>query len=352
MTTSSNLYNFQTEDLLECFKFVKNFHLEPSKSNRGRTNQGKRNFGGELDAWLPGKLVEIGTCKILEKFSTDKTYVPDFKIYSNFEVGKRSDPDITEIIDNGAPRKPNTFIEIKRSSPEDDWMGPRMHQFIGKQSGYMIHTSIYFNDKKGPKERDIIASALQKLISINSFDLSEFSDFEDLECKIEYIYSFQDVLEKGHLFKAGDIIPKTDIYKSVNIIKKDGGFRKGFELIEECSGDYNFKMKWDDKSEYKTYSDWQVQGKFKRFINLSNNKEYIHSISNVNMFNDVLGKFKLKDNESYKFWFENKLGKRDGVDLTKNIDDYWFTKKRLDELIQDKQINSVEENIFSISKEI
>ena len=148
MNEVKNLYKFQIEDLLECFKFVKNFHLEPTKSSRGRTNQGKRGFGGELDAWIPGKLVEIGTCKILENFSKDKTFIPDFKIYSNFEVGQRSDPDITEIIDKGQRRDPNTFIEIKRSSPDDDWMGPRMHQFVGKQNGYMIHSSIYFKDNK------------------------------------------------------------------------------------------------------------------------------------------------------------------------------------------------------------
>ena len=58
MNEVKNLYKFQIEDLLECFKFVKNFHLEPTKSSRGRTNQGKRGFGGELDAWIPGKLCD------------------------------------------------------------------------------------------------------------------------------------------------------------------------------------------------------------------------------------------------------------------------------------------------------
>ena len=111
-------------------------------------------------------------------------------------------------------------------------------------------------------------------------------------------------------------------------------------------------MKWDNKPEYKTYSDWYVQGKFKKFINTSNKREYIHSISDVNMFNEVLGKFKLEDNTSYKFWFENKLGKRAGKDVTKSIDDYWFTKKRLDELIHDKEIKSIEENLIAIALEI
>ena len=59
-------------------------------------------------------------------------------------------------------------------------------------------------------------------------------------------------------------------FKDNDIVKKDGGYRKGFELIEEFNGDYNLKMRWDNKPEYKTYSDWYVQGKFKKFINTSN----------------------------------------------------------------------------------
>ena len=60
-------YKFADNDLIKVIEFVKNYHLEPTKGNRGRTNQGKRSFGGELDEWMPGKLVEIGVCRILEK---------------------------------------------------------------------------------------------------------------------------------------------------------------------------------------------------------------------------------------------------------------------------------------------
>ena len=74
--------------------------MNPTKGLRGRTNQGKRGFGGELDEMLPGKLLEIAVCRILENFSSNnKRLFPDFKIYSNFEVGKRSDPDITKVHD-------------------------------------------------------------------------------------------------------------------------------------------------------------------------------------------------------------------------------------------------------------
>ena len=69
---AKNEYRFKDEDLLTAIDFVKNYHLEPTKGLRGRTNQGKIGFGGELDEWIPGKLVEIGVCRILENFSNGK----------------------------------------------------------------------------------------------------------------------------------------------------------------------------------------------------------------------------------------------------------------------------------------
>ena len=64
-------YSFSKEDINQAFNFVVNYHLNPTKGQRGRTNSGMRGFGGELDEFIPGKLVEIAFCKILESF--DKT---------------------------------------------------------------------------------------------------------------------------------------------------------------------------------------------------------------------------------------------------------------------------------------
>ena len=52
-------YKFEDKDLIKVIEFVRNYHLEPTKGLRGRTNQGKRSFGGELDEWILGKLVEL-----------------------------------------------------------------------------------------------------------------------------------------------------------------------------------------------------------------------------------------------------------------------------------------------------
>ena len=88
MDNKKNIYKFSDDDLSIALDFVKNYHLNPTKGLRGRTNQGKRSFGGELDEWIPGKLLEIAVCRILEKYSKDKKLSPDFEIYSDHEVGE------------------------------------------------------------------------------------------------------------------------------------------------------------------------------------------------------------------------------------------------------------------------
>ena len=74
MTLNNTIYKFTKEDLNEILKFIKNYHLNPTKGLRGRTNQGKRGFGGELDEWMPGKLLEIAVCRILERHNSKKKY--------------------------------------------------------------------------------------------------------------------------------------------------------------------------------------------------------------------------------------------------------------------------------------
>ena len=63
------IYNFTKEDIKEVIDFCKNYHLEETKRNGGRTGSGPRSFGGEIDAFGPGKLNEIGISKIISKIS-------------------------------------------------------------------------------------------------------------------------------------------------------------------------------------------------------------------------------------------------------------------------------------------
>jgi len=352
MNLRKNIYKFTKEDLSEILEFIKNYHLNLTKGLRGRTNQGKRGFGGELDEWMPGKLLEIAVCKILGGYSNNKKLSPDFKIYSNKEVGDRSDPDITEVYDhNESKRDPKVFIEIKRLDPDAKWLGPRKHQIKGMTDGYMIHATISFNDQNNKKQQDITASVLQELINKSIYDLSDFSKFTDLQAKIEYIYSFKDLMNKGHFFESGNIIPETDFPPASNAYKKDGSISKRYVHSKKYQGTHKLKMRWENRNDKLTFEDWSVNGNF-QILKDKTGKEYIYADSSTKMFSNVFGKYTLEVGNTHKFHFKNKLGKRGSKDVFKSIDDYWFSKKRLDEILKDESLPKTNECINEIIKNI
>ena len=352
MSLNNTIYKFTKEDLNEILKFIKNYHLNPTKGLRGRTNQGKRGFGGELDEWMPGKLLEIAVCRILERHNSKKKLFPDFEIYSNKEVGDKSDPDITEVHDhNGSKRDPEVFVEIKRLDPDAKWLGPRKHQIKDKAEGYMIHASIGFNDQNNKKQQDITASVLKELINKSVYDLSDFSKFSDLEAKIEYVYSFEDLMSKGHFFESGNIIPETEFPTSADAYKKDGSLSKRYVNLKKYQGGHRLKMRWENKKDKLTFENWNVNGKF-QILEDKTGKEYIFANSLTKMSSNVFGEYILDVGSTYKFHFKNKLGKRGSKDVFKSIDDYWFSKKRLDEILKDGSLRQTNKCIDQIIKKI
>jgi len=348
-----NFYKFTEEDLKEVLNFVRDYHLNPTKGSRGRTNQGKRSFGGELDEFIPGKLIEIAVCRILEKYNNKIKLFPDFKIYSNKIVGEMSDPDITIVKEepNLNERKPKVFVEIKRYDPGARWMGPRKHQLKDMEEGYMVHASIEFDDKSGKKQRDITASILKKIVKPDLMNLDEFANFNDLIAEIKYVYSFKDVKDKGHYFESGNIIPDTDFPKARSAYKKDGSMGKTYNLLNTYEGEKKLKMRWESKSNSLSYGDWIVTGKF-QILRDKKGKEFIYALNNVKMESKVFGLFNLKKFETYRFYFTNTLGKKSGKDVFKSIDDYWFSKKRLDELLKTNEIIDPLSAIKQIANEI
>lgn len=345
-------YAFAEEDLTIVLNFVRDYHLEPSKGSRGRTNQGKRGFGGELDEILPGKLIELACCKILQRYADNKELKPDFNIYPNHDKKVKNDPDITYVkdLEKNIERSPNTFIEIKRLESNSRWMGPRTDQLKENNSGYMIHASIEFNDDNNNKQQDIIGSILSKLISVNRYNLNAFSPFENLIVKIEYIYSIEYLRLKGHFFPKGCIIPDTnDLFGSTHpFYSKNGKIRSGYEIKQEYDGDkISIKMKHENFEKEFTFADFIISGKFT--IGLTQNRrEIIYAQTDLYIFSEVFGSFTIKSRDTRKFFFKDLSGSPGG----KNIDDYWFSRKRLDELIQNNELAGVEESIAEIAKSI
>ena len=349
-----NRYTFKDDDLNQVINFVKNYHLNPTKGSRGRTNQGKRGFGGELDEFVPGKLLELAVCRILERMSGNKTLLPDFEIYSDSDVGKKSDPDITKVIEKNInqDRQPNVFVEIKRLDPSSRFLGPRVHQLKDMTKGYMVHASIGFKNDIDTKLNDVTAIILKNLLrSSNNFNLNEFQNFSDLFAQIEYVYSFETLRNQGHFFESGNIIPDTDFPCTNSAYTKKGDLRKNYEVEYKINGEKDINMFWGNKDEILSFSKWSVSGDFE-IIKNQYKKRVIYAKKNVEMFSKVFGKFKLINDKTYRFHFTNTLGTQAGKDVFKSIDDYWFSKKRLDELLNNEEIDNTFTALQKISLNI
>lgn len=346
-------YNFNQEDLIKVLEFTRDYHLEESKQSSGRTNQGSRNFGGELDAFIPGKLIELGVCKILERYSNNaKELYPDYKIYTNTEVANQVDPDIVRVKHKNSFRAPNIHIEVKRLSEGDEWLGMRADQLsrVEQVKGtstlknmYMIHASLRFNDSKNKKQNDVVGSVLKELVPNQKIQFNSFSNFSDLFCEINYVYSISNLISKGHLYAKGEIIPTGSFLPSASAYKKDLSLRKGYEVIKKFYSPTNIvPMEIEASGLIPTYGKWQINGEFD-LIKTNSNKKVIFCKSDVTIFNEYFGKFFFEKEKTYSFYFKNKLGND-----YKNIDDYWFFKKRLNEMMELNNIPSNEESIQEI----
>ena len=100
------------------------------------------------------------------------------------------------------------------------------------------------------------------------------------------------------------------------------------------------------------FGKFKLEGNFEIFINekyKDKHKEYIYCHTTTTMKNDFFGEYKLEKGNTYKFHFINKQGNPKDIKNLKSIDDWWFLRKRLDELINEKKIKSIEDNLSIIS---
>ena len=353
-----NTYKFTKEDFLEALEFTTLYHLEETKQSRGRTNSGERGYGGELDSFISGKLTEKGVAKILENYSEKNLkFEIDNEIYTDSEIGRKSDPDITKVIlEDNIEREPKIHLEIKKINEElDEWVGMRGDQYESLVSTkgniddkiFIINASLKFDDNLSKKSHDIVGSLLKELIQPAKSDpISKFSNYHNLRCKINYIYSMEQLKEYGVFYPKKTIMTSPVLKTGKNAYLKKGGVAKGFtKLGYSPKGKYKRNMKLKDSNEVEFFSNWDIDGAFEVF-HFGKNNEYLYLTEDTCFKNDVFGNFNFKKGTTVKFFFINKLR------TTKSIDDYWFARIKLDQLIEDKKIPSVEKGLAFIAQNI
>ena len=102
-------YQLTLKDFKKAFTFGINYHLDPRKTQSGRTTNEPRGLGGVLDNFVRGKLLEIGTTNIIREINHKIECNLDFQMHSPTEV--RTDPDIVSIIEHNKVFKNHYEVE-------------------------------------------------------------------------------------------------------------------------------------------------------------------------------------------------------------------------------------------------
>jgi len=352
------IYNFTKDDIKEVIDFCKNYHLEETKRSTGRTGSGPRSFGGEIDAFGPGKLNEIGISKIISKICNKECLI-DNEIYSNYQVGQNVKPDIVKIKEDNNLRDPKLYIEIKPFFQNDEWLGMRADQIESIErihanklnDTYLIFGEILYDDKKNQKERDFLGAFLKSSLIDNNYSFDEFSNITDIKCKIHYAFSLNNLKSLGHFYPKGGIIPETTFKVAKQIFNKDGNLWKGKKDIRDITGEENIQANTLDGKELDC-GKFKFNGNAKLLGDDKNKfKRYLFFTDETILENEYFGKFKFKKGDAIFFNIKNKLEGFQGSSA-KNIDDWWFTVNRLKQLIDEEKIDTTQVTIGKIAKEI
>ena len=349
-------YKLTLKDFKRVFEFGTNYYIDPAKNTTGRTTGEPRGLGAVLDAFNLGKLTEIGVEKILTEHNKSKNYILDFDIKSNAQV--KDDPDIIQIIENNQNREPNIFIEIKNTSENDRWIGLTEEQFntikrsAGDRKVYMIYASIHSETiDNNPKTTDLTGMFLKE---IENQDKSKiFQKFANLnaKCKIEFIISSDDLEKFSFPFEVGMNMYETRLFeekKYNSVYNKAGIKRKDVVSIEKFQNFNSYKeleIKKDYYAEKEDISKFKIKGSFNLIYKKS--KTTIECLSDVQIENNIFGKFILQEGKFYNFNLATI-----GRDPKLKRNNLFIAKNRIYQLISDGKIEKPQEIIGEIADNI
>ena len=357
MSTKS-IYEFTISDIAEVMKFCRDYHLDITKQASGRTGSGPRGLGGEIDAFGPGKLNEIAVSRLI---STDriKQCTVDNKIYSNYEVGIKTIPDIVGVIENGSDeREPNLYIEVKKIADSDQWLGIHSDQLksILRDSKtniddiYLIFGEVYFQDKKNKKQQDFLGAFLNSAIDNASVKFQQFSSLKDLRCKIHYVLPISDLQKFGHEFKTGDIIPELEFGEAKQVFRSNGNLWKNLKVANTLNGENIIEAPGIDGKRY-PYGKFKCKGQVNIIKKTGSSRTYLSVIENTSIENEYFGVLEFKKGETVFFNIRNKLAGLQGTKF-KTKSDWWISRRKLDQIVANGKVTKTEELLREIQLRI
>lgn len=356
--STRTIYRFKPTDINKVITFCRDYHLDITKQASGRTGSGPRGLGGEIDAFGPGKLNEIAVSKLLSAGNKKRCLV-DNQIYSNYEVGIKTIPDIVGVIEHGGiQRKPKLYIEVKKISESDQWLGIHSDQLnsilrsseVRTSQIILIFAEVYFQDNKSRKQQDFLGAFLKSSDNNSSVTFEKFSDLDDLRCKIHYIINIRDLQKYGHEFKAGDIIPECNFAEAKQVYRSNGNLWKGLRITKTLNGENKINAPGVDGKKY-SYGDFICKGNVQLIKKIGSSRTYLSLLSDTTLSSDYFGELKLKKGEIVFFNIKNKLAGLQGAKV-KSKSDWWISKGKLEQIISNGVLDTTEHSIEVIKEKI
>lgn len=339
---------FSPEEFEKCFNFPVNYYLDSKRSNINRTTGQSRGLGAVINDFFIGKMVEVGVSKIINSRNTNIECLPDFSIYDSQE-DHANDPDIVSILDKGAKRDPNIFIEIKNISERDRYVGLTAEQLVSitgnkkynKDSSFIIFASIKSSNSE--KDSDLFGVFLKN--KIKNIILNNFADIGDVYLEIKNIMSIGELIKYGKEFNKGSFLYETEILSiPMDESKKQrllsGGFEK--KLLKNCILPV---VMMDKRPAPKEFGEFKIKGMAELLIkkNEKSNRVYLNCISNIVIENDFLGNFYAEKGKIYELSFTTV-----GRNPILNRNNIWVANRNLDNILKD----SIETKVKHISSKI
>ena len=348
-------YKFTSRDIRQVMKFCRDYHLEITKQSMGRTGSGPRGLGGEIDAFGPGKLNEIAVSKLLST-KRKKSCLVDNKIYSNYEVGMKTIPDIVGVRVNSRVRKPNIYVEVKKISESDQWLGVHIEQLnsilrdstIKPNEIFLVFGEVYFADNNNKKQQDFLGAFLRSVLDDSSLSFRAFSQISSLRCNIRYVISIAQLQEFGHEFVSGDIIPELDFRSAKGVFRTDGSLRKGLKVKSKLKGHGQLVALGLDGNKYK-YGIFEADGFAHTIKKENSSRQYLYIAKETRISNEYFGEIALKRGQVISFNVRNKLSGLQGSQL-KTKSDLWISRKKIDQLIRTGEIAESGKMLNELSK--
>jgi len=345
-------YNFDQEDLQNSFEFGLKYFLNPSKATVDRTTGKDRQFGAILDAFMTGKLVEIGVQKILKIINSSKDYVLDFAIKSTKEAQK--DEDIIKVIENEIERDPKLHVEIKTTFVNERWIGITKEQ-LETMKAYKKDREIiiiFATLNKDPSRKSDLLGMFLKSETDSTF----FNDFNDLNVsiKIDYAVSSRDLEIYGTEVLENELIYETKLFPPYKVKNAIGKLANNMQLIEKCDKCQKSIIVPLYGSNYKKYhkperSEFNIEGSYELYAKQFkiNKGTFIFCTQDTIVANDIFGSFSLDKNQGYKFNLST-LG-RNPVTERNNL---WFSKRRFLQLLEQGIIENPHKMLERIAEDI